>query len=44
MSQHLFQYFREGGLIDLDELLQLVQVIAEKLEPFVECHIYRRQL
>lgn len=41
MSQHLFQYFGEGGLIDLDELLQLVQVVAEKLEAFIERHVYR---
>lgn len=37
----LLQDLGEGGLVDLDELLQLVQVVAEQAEPFVKGDIAR---
>jgi hypothetical protein len=43
MSEYanLFENLRESSLVNLDELLQLVEIIAEKSEPFVQSHITR---
>jgi len=40
----LLQYFRERGLVNLNELLQLVQIIAEQAKAFVQGYIARGQL
>jgi microcompartment protein CcmK/EutM len=41
---NLFQNLRESSLVDLNKLLQLVEIIAEQAEPFVQSHVARRQL
>lgn len=38
-NNDLLQYLRESGLIHFHKLLQLVQVITEQAEAFVECDI-----
>jgi len=41
---NLFQNLREGSLVDLNKLLQLVEIVAEQAETLVQSHIAGRQL
>ena len=40
-NKHLLEDLREGCLVDFDELLELVEVVAEEAETFVEGDIVR---
>lgn len=42
-AEDLLQNLGECRLVDLDKLLQLVEIIAEKAEPLVESDIVRRK-
>jgi len=44
MNPDLLQYLREGSLVYLDELLQLVEIIAEQTKAFVQGNVARRYL
>lgn len=41
---YLLENFGEGSGIDFDELLELVEVIAEEAEGFFQDHVFRREL
>jgi len=42
MHQDLLQDLRERCLVDLDELLELIEIVAEQPETFVEYDIVGR--
>jgi hypothetical protein len=41
---NLFQNLGESSLVDFNKLLQLVEIVAEQAEAFVQSHIAGRQL
>lgn len=43
-SKDLLQDFGESRLVDLNELLQFVKIVAEETEPFIESHVAGREL